>query len=131
MDEPISMAGDIGFKKCSTKNRFARARKRDAHRIIHPSCEYRFHSSVVRPRPEDVGCSSNERSSALPLVFLLGESSFAPIDPPLWAQVRTMKIIRAARQGLAIVPFTAQIDNPIAIGIRELPNARRRRNIQR
>ena len=96
----------------------------DVDEIIHPA----RHDAIGR---DGIWCLSIEvRRSALgrkhirKIKLLFGESRFRPVDPTFRSEEGTMKIIRASRQRLAIVPNRSAFADAILVSIGKFPNLR-------
>ena len=73
----------------------------------------------------------DERLPAGPLVGLLGERALAPVDPAVRAEVRAVQVVGAAGQRLALEPLFALVGDAVAVGVGQLPDARRRGDVER
>ena len=103
----------------------------DVHRVVHSSRQDRLDPGISGPPPEDVGGAGDQWRAARPFVGLLGEGSLGPVDPTVQSQVGTMKIVGATGEGLAREPLLPPVGDAVAIGIRQLPDAGRRRHVER
>ena len=86
---------------------------------------------AIGPAAEDVGRAGDERRLARPLVGLLGERPFAPVDPAVGAEIGPVQVVGAAGQRLALEPLDALVGDAVAIGVGQFPDARRRGDIER
>ena len=82
---------------------------------------------AVGPAAEDVRGLGDERRLAGPLVGLLGERPLAPVDPAVGAEVGAVQVVGAAGERLALEPLDALVGHAVAVGVGQLPDARRRR----
>src|SRR5690606_12488836 len=64
-------------------------------------------------------------------IRLLRKGPFAPIDPAVWAEVRTVQIVGAASQRLAVEPDFALFRHSIVVAVGQLPDLRRRGDVDR
>ena len=78
-------------------------------------------------------CDARVTSGGLPgpLVGLLGERALRPVDPAVGPGVRAVEIVGAPGDRLPLEPFLPPIGNAVAVGIRQLPDAGRRGDVER
>ena len=109
---------------------FAGGRERDVDRIVHPAGHHRLDHGVAGTPAKDVRSACHQRRLARAFVGLLGERAFGPIDPAVGTEVGPVEVVRAVGQRLSLKPLFASIGHAVSIGIRQFPDARRRRDIQ-
>ena len=66
-----------------------------------------------------------------PLVGLLGEGPLAPVDPAVGAEIGAVQVVGAAGERLALEPFDALVGHAVAVGVGQLPDAGRGRDVER
>ena len=78
-------------------------------------------------------CAARVTSGGLPgpLVGLLGERALGPVDPAVGPGVRAVQVVGAAGERLALEPFLAPVGDAVAVGVGQLPDARRRGDVER
>ena len=78
-------------------------------------------------------CDARVTSGGLPgpFVGLLGERALRPVDPAVGPGIRAVQIVGAAGERLSLEPFLAPIGHAVAVGIRQLPDAGRRGDVER
>ncbi len=119
------------LEKRRRENPLAGRRERDVDGIVHSAREHDVDRGVAGPAAEDVRRARHERLLAGARVRLLRKRALGPVDPSVGSQVRTVEIVRAARQRLALEPLFAPIRDAVPVGIGQLPDARRRGDVQR
>ena len=73
----------------------------------------------------------DERRLAGPLIGLLREGALAPVNPAVGSEVRPVQVVGAAGQRLALEPFDTLVRDAVAVGVGQLPDARRRSDVER
>src|SRR5437660_4589255 len=126
MDQRVAFACLWIHVKRSRENRVARGCKGDFHRIIHAAAHDRINAGAIRTAAEHMRRRVRNRREAGAFVGLFCESAFAPVNPAIGTEVRTVNIVGATAQRLALKPFAAAIGNTVAVRIFELPDGRRR-----
>ncbi len=129
--EAIAMTRFMRRKKRPAQNALAFGSERQSHRIVHPAGQHRFEAAVVWPSAENMGCAAFEFLPVGKIVSLFRKCTFAPINPSIRPEIRPVQIIGATGKRLAFVPFFADIRNPVAVGVGEFPDARRRGDVER
>src|SRR6266568_8292478 len=131
MDQPVALAFGRLLKERAAQNPLPFGRERYADRIVHAACQHRLQAAMVRARAENMRRAADKGLLTGPLVSLFGESAFAPVEPAIGAQERSVQIVGAAGQCLALVPLLAQVGYTVVICVGELPNARRSGDVHR
>ena len=90
-----------------------------------------FDRRVARPPAEDVRRARHERRLAGTLVGLLGERALGPVDPAVGTEIGSVQIVGAAGERLRPGTIPRAVGDAVAVGVGQLPDARRRRDIQR
>jgi hypothetical protein len=73
----------------------------------------------------------DERGTPGTRVGLLRERPLAPVDPAVGAEIGPVQVVGAAGQRLALEPLLAAVGHAVAVGVGQLPDARRRRHVER
>src|SRR5262249_250333 len=131
MNESIPASPAWVLQKGRGEDALAARRKHYPDRVIHAARHDRFDAGAVRPATEHVGGARGERAAAGALVGLFRERTLTPVNPAIRALVRPVQIVRAVRKRLTLEPLGSQVGHASALGIREFPNARRRRHVER
>src|SRR5262249_41523317 len=66
-----------------------------------------------------------------PLVRLLRKGALAPVDPAVGAEVRAMQVVGASGKRLALEPLRALVGHAVTVGVGQLPDAGRGRDVER
>ena len=119
------------LEKGGGQDPFAGGREGHIDRVVHAAVHDRFNHAVARTPAEDVRGLGHERGLAGPLVGLLGERTLGPVDRAVETEVGPMQIVRAAGERLPLEPLFTPIRDAVPIGVRQFPDARRRRHIER
>src|SRR5215471_18209517 len=130
VDQAVSLAAARMLEERGGENAFAAGRKRYIDRIIHAARHHGFNSSPVRTSAKDVRSASRKRLLAGPLICLLGECPFAPVNPGVGTEIRSMKIVGAPGTRLPIKPFDALIGGSRAFRVGQFPDDRRRADVE-
>src|SRR5262249_43671993 len=109
----------------------AARREYDVDWIVHAAGHDGLDGGAVRPTAENMRGFGDERPMPLPLVGLLGKRALAPVNPPVRAEIWAVNVVGAVGQRLSLEPLAAPIDAASSGGIGQLPNARRRADIER
>src|SRR5215470_3832222 len=112
------------------ENALAARREHYIDRVIHATRHHGFNSSSVGTSAKDVRSASRKRLLAGPLVCLLGECPFAPVNPAVRTEIRSMKIVGAPGTRLPIKPFDALIGGSRAFRVGQFPDDRRRADVE-
>ena len=110
---------------------FPPGREDHIHGVVHPSGQDRLDPGIWGPPPEDMGGAGDQGRTVRPFVGLLGEGALGPVDPTVRSQVGTMEIVGATGEGLALEPLLPPVGDSVAVGIGQLPDAGRRRHVER
>jgi len=109
----------------------AGARECHVDRIVHASGENDLQFRAVGPGPKHVRGTGRPAGPADEVVRLFRERPLREIDPPVTACIRSVQVIAAAREGLAVVPDETLVGHAIAIGIGEPEDLGGRGNVER
>ena len=131
VDQSVAVASPRMLQERRREDPLAAWCKDHVHRVIHAASHHRLDPGPIRTAAEDMRSPRHKLRLAVAFVRLLGERSFAPIDPAVGAGVRAVQIVGAPRQRLAGEPFFAFVGHAVAVGVGELPDAGRGRNIER
>src|SRR4029453_4934687 len=119
------------FDEGGCQETLARLCEGDVHRIVHPTGHDDIDRRVPRTPAKNVRRLGHKWRLAWSLVGLLGEGALGPVDPSVRSEVWTVQVVCAAGQGFSLPPLFALIGDAIAVGVGQLPDARRRRNVER
>ncbi len=119
------------LEKRGCEDPFALRREGDLHRVVHAAGHHHFNARVPGPPPQDVCGTRDEGSLAGAIVGLLRERPFGPVDPAVRSEVRPVQIVGARGQRFSFEPLLAPIGDAVAVRIRQLPDARRSRHVER
>ena len=64
-------------------------------------------------------------------VRLLREGALGPVDPAVGPEIRSVQIVGAAGQRFSLEPLLAPVGDAVAVGVGQLPDARRRGDVER
>src|SRR4051794_41704683 len=112
------------------KDHFAIGHEGDVNRVIHAGGDDGLKTSAVGAAAKDVGGFGGEILSVY-FVCLFGECAFTPIDVAVGTGIWAMQVVGATGECSAFEPFFAFVGDTIAVGIGELPDTRRRGNVER
>jgi hypothetical protein len=125
-----SVPAAVALDDRGRENPLAFRRERHVDRVVHPARHHRFEARAVGAAAKDVG-GARLPLAAVHQVRLLGEGALAPVNPTVGARIGTVQVVRAAGKGLALEPLDAVLGHAVAIAVGELPDARRRRHVER
>ena len=86
---------------------------------------------VTGPTAKDVGGARHERRFTSALVGLLREGALGPVDPAVEPKIGAVEIVGASRQRFRLEPLLALVGDSVTVGVGQLPDARRRRHVER
>ncbi len=118
------------LEKGCTEDHFSIGHKDDIHGVIHTAGDDRFDLPAIGSGPEDVGGAGDKLPARGQGVFLAGESSFAPVNIAIGAEIRAVQVVGTAGERLAIKPDFLPVGLAIPVGVRKLENLRRSGDIQ-
>ena len=131
VDQAVALAAAGIHKEGRREDPLAAGSEDDVDRVVHAAGHDRLDAGSIRPAAEDMGRPRDERRLARPLVGLLGERPLAPVDPAVGPEIRAMQVVGAAGERLALEPLDSLVGHAVAVGIRQLPDARRRGDVER
>src|SRR5688572_8775715 len=131
MNQSITLPRHTNLEKRSTQDPLAGRGKGDTHRVIHSAGENGFEAGPIGARTKNVCGAGHEWLAVAERVTLLGERAFRPVDPAVGPEVRSMQIVRAAGERLAIEPRDTLVAHAVAVGVGEFPKMRRRGDVER
>ena len=131
VDQAVAPAAAGVLQERGRENPLAAGREHDLHGVIHPAGHNRLDHAAVGLPPKDVRRPCDERLPARPRVGLLGKGPLAPINPAVGPEVGAVQIVGAAGERLARKPLLAAVGDAVAVDVGQLPDARRRGDIQR
>lgn len=102
VEKSVALTAGGVRKESAREEQRARGCPDEPHGIVHAGGDDRLERSALRPAAKDVGGAGLKITPVRQRVPLLGEGAFAPVDPAIRAEVRAVKIIRAAGQRHAI-----------------------------
>ena len=107
-------------------------REGDVDGIVHAAGHAPAPSSVSPGRRRKM-CAARVTSGAAPgrSYVCSANAPLRPVDPAIGSEVGPVEIVRAASERLALKPLLAAVRDAVAVGVRQLPDARRRRDIER
>ncbi len=130
VDEAVTQAPGWELEEGGGEDALAAGGEDQIDGIIHAAGHDRLDAGAVGPGAEDVGCPRYQGLCSGPFVSLLRERSFTPVDPAVWPEIGPMQIVRTARECLALEPFDSLVGHAGALGVGQLPDARRRGHVQ-
>ena len=130
VQQAVALAA-AGLDERAAQEPLARRVERHAHGIVHATGEHGFKARAIGPRTEDVRGARDEGLAVRERVALLGERTFRPVNPAVWAEVGAVQVVCAAGERLAVMPHLALVGDAVAVGVGELPDLRRRGNVER
>ena len=131
MNQPVTLTAAGMDKKRARHDPLPFRREDDVDGVVHAAGQHRLELARVVAGTEDVAGAGRPAGAAGKVVALLGKGPLAPIDPAVAAEVGAMEIIGTAGEGLGVKPHLARFGDAIVVGIGELPNLRRRGDIER
>ena len=131
MDQAVAVAAAGLLEEGGREDPLAAGREHDVDRVVHPAGHHRLDRAVVGPRAEDVRRLGDKGRASRPLVGLFGERPLAPVDPAVGPEIGPVQVVGAAGERLALEPLLAAVGHAVAVGIGQLPDARRRRDVER
>ena len=131
VDEAVATAQFRMLEESGGENPLPFGCESDVHWIIHPTRHHRLHQGVAGTAPEDVGCARNPGRLAGTFISLFSKRAFAPVNPSVQAEIRTVQIVGASSEGFPLKPFLALVRDAVSIGISKFPDARRCGYIER
>ena len=130
VQDAVALAAAGIHKKSPAQKPLARRRKDDVHGVVHAARHHHFAPAAIGPRAEKMRGTGDEIAPVGQPVRLLGKCAFAPINKTIRPRIRPVQIVRATGQRFAIEPHLALVRDAIAIGVRELPDDRRRGDVK-
>ncbi len=138
IDAPINRVEDaIGARlaqllilRCC-KQRLAGACERDFDGVIHPAGDERLEGGAIRPAAKHVVRGRDERRLAFSCIGFTRMSSLAPVDHAVGTEVWAANSVRTTPHLLIAKPFLTTIGHAVAVCIRQLPDRRRRADVER
>ena len=130
MQQTVALTA-AGLDERAAQEALARRVERDPDRIVHATREHRFEARAVGPCAKDVRGARDEWLAGRECVALLGERALRPVNPAVRAEVGAVQVVRAAGKRLAVVPDLALVRDAVAVGVGELPDLRRRGDVER
>src|SRR5687768_4294381 len=109
MDQPVTIAAAGMLQKGGGEDSLAASRAYHVDGIVHAAGHHWFDARPVWPRAKDVRRAGNKRLAGGERVALLSKGSFAPIDPAVPAQIRSVQVVGAAGQRFAFEPFVTLV----------------------
>ncbi len=131
VDQGIAPARLWMLEKRRADDALAGRREGDVDGVVHAAGHDHFDRRIPRPPPEDVRGAGHERGLPQPLAGLLRERALGPVDPAVRTEIRPVQIVGAPGQRLALVPLLTLVGDAITVGVGQLPDARRRGDIER
>src|SRR5690242_16235601 len=99
MDEAVAFARGGVLKEGGGEDALAAGGEDDFDGIVHAAGHDRLDAGAVGARSEDVGGAGGEFFAVGQRVGLFGERAFAPVNPAVGAQIRSVQIVGAAGEG--------------------------------
>ena len=131
MNQPVALTAAGMDQKRARHDPLPFRREDDVNGVVHAAGQHRLELARIVAGAEDVAGAGRPAGAAREVIALLGKGPLAPIDPAIAAEVGTVEIIGTAGEGLGVKPHLARFGDAIVIGIGELPDLRRRGDIQR
>ena len=134
MNQAVTLAAARVLKKGAAHDQVTLGSPRQAHRIVHACGEDRldvFRAPQAVVGPEHMGGACGPAGLARQVISLLREGPLAPIDFLVRTKVGPMQIVGTASQGFSVEPHGAAFRYAIVIRIREAPDLRRSRHVER
>src|SRR5262245_16930213 len=105
MDQSIASPGFGVLNERSRENALTARRESHIDWIVHSADHNRLSKGAARPASEDMRGTRHQRGFAFAGMCLFPEGTLAPIDPSIQPQIRSMQVVRAIGQRLALKPF--------------------------
>ena len=131
MNQPVTLTATGMDKERARHDPLPFRREDDVDGVVHPAGQHRLELARIVAGAEDVASAGRPAGAAGEVVALLGKGPLAPIDPAIAAEVGAMEIVGTAGEGFGVKPHLARLGDAVIIGIGELPDLRRRGDIER
>ena len=127
----VTVTGLAEVNERAGEDGFAFRREGDFNRVVHAAGHDEVQVRAIGPRTINVRRAVVDLAAIAKGVRLLSEGAFRPVEVAVRAEVRTVDVIRAARERAALEPLLAFVGNAVTVGVGKLPDARRASDINR
>ena len=131
VDQPVALTAARVDKERARHDPLPFRREHDVDGVVHAAGQHRLEFTRIVAGAEDVAGAGRPAGTAGEIVALLGKGPLAPVDPAIAAEVGAVEIVGTAGERLGVKPHLARFGNAVVVGISELPDLRRRGDIER